>query len=117
MIGNAVINIWQAEGVKPILKYEDDLKIFQYPVKAGAFQQDGFEYEYNRDEALSSTLHSPTYSGGFQHVSHQVTNLSHTVTYWSPVDSTGLQQTPADSGRLWQTPVDSARLQWSPGAK
>ena len=67
-----------------------------------------------------STLHSPTYSGGlwrtpwslpdsdrFQHVSHQVTNLSHTVTYWSPVDSTGLQQTPADSSGIHQTPVES----------
>jgi hypothetical protein len=28
MIANAVVDIWQAEGVKPILKYEDDLKIF-----------------------------------------------------------------------------------------
>ena len=56
---------------------------------------------------MNSTLHSPTYSDGFQHVSHQVTNLSHTVTYWSLVDSTGLRQ----------TLVESTRLQWSPGAK
>ena len=28
MIGNAIVDIWQAEGMKPILKYEDDLKIF-----------------------------------------------------------------------------------------
>ena len=53
MIANAVVDIWQAEGVKPILKYEDDLKIFRYPVKAGLFQNDGFLYDYDRDEALS----------------------------------------------------------------
>ena len=61
MIGNAIVDIWQAEGVKPILKYEDDLKIFRYPVEAGAFQQDGYQYEYDRDEALSriSSLRVP----------------------------------------------------------
>ena len=53
MIGNAVVDIWQAEGVQPVLKYEDDLKIFRYPVDAGPFQQDGFYYDYDRDEALS----------------------------------------------------------------
>jgi hypothetical protein len=53
MIGNAVVDIWQAEGVKPILKYEDDLKIFRYPVTNGFFQQDGFRYDYDRNEALS----------------------------------------------------------------
>jgi hypothetical protein len=53
MIGNAVVDIWQAEGVRPVLKYEDDLKIFRYPVASGAFHQDGFEYDYDRDEALS----------------------------------------------------------------
>ena len=52
MIANAVVDIWQAEGVKPILKYEDDLKLFRYPVDAGIFQQDGFKYDYDRDEAL-----------------------------------------------------------------
>jgi hypothetical protein len=61
MIGNAIVDIWQAEGVKPILKYEDDLKIFRYPVDAGTFQQDEFKYEYDRNEALSriSSLHVP----------------------------------------------------------
>lgn len=53
MIGNAVVDIWQAEGVKPILKYEDDLKIFRYPVEEGSFKHDGFCYDYDRDEALS----------------------------------------------------------------
>jgi hypothetical protein len=61
MIANAVVDIWQAEGIKPILKYEDDLKIFRYPVEEGIFQQDGFRYDYDRDEALSriSSLRVP----------------------------------------------------------
>ena len=53
MIANAIVDIWQAEGVTPILKYEDDLKIFRYPVAAGIFHEDGFRYDYDRDEALS----------------------------------------------------------------
>jgi hypothetical protein len=52
MIGNAIVDIWQAEGVKPVLKYEDDLKVFRYPVEVGFFHQDGFDYDYDRDEAL-----------------------------------------------------------------
>jgi hypothetical protein len=61
MIGNAIVDIWQAEGVRPILKYEDDLKIFRYPVVDGVFHQDGFQYDYDRDEALSriSSLRVP----------------------------------------------------------
>ena len=53
MIGNAIVDIWQAEGVRPILKYEDDLKIFRYPVTSGKFLHEGFEYNYDRDEALA----------------------------------------------------------------
>ena len=53
MIANAVVDIWQAEGMKPILKYEDDLKIFRYPVTSGIFHHDGFRYDYDCDEALS----------------------------------------------------------------
>ena len=61
MIGNAIVDIWQAEGVRPILKYEDDLKIFRFPVTDGLFHQNGFQYDYDRDEALSriSSLHVP----------------------------------------------------------
>ena len=61
MIGNAIVNIWQAEGVKTVLKYEDDLKVFRYPVEDGFFHQDGFHYDYDRDEALHriSSLHVP----------------------------------------------------------
>jgi hypothetical protein len=53
MIANAIVDIWQAEGVRPVLKYEDDLKIFRYPTVEGIFQHDGFRYDYDRDEALS----------------------------------------------------------------
>jgi hypothetical protein len=53
MIGNAIVDIWQAEDVKPVLKYEDDLKVFRSPVESGPFHQDGFQYSYNREEALS----------------------------------------------------------------
>jgi hypothetical protein len=28
MIGNAIVDIWEAEGIQTILKYEDELKIF-----------------------------------------------------------------------------------------
>lgn len=61
MIGNAMVDIWKAEGVTPILRYEDDLKVFRYPVRARSFHQDGFKYDYDCDEALSciSPLHVP----------------------------------------------------------
>lgn len=53
MIGNAVVDIWQAEGMKPILKYEDNLKIFQYLVACGLFHYEGFRYDYDCEETLS----------------------------------------------------------------
>jgi hypothetical protein len=77
MIGNAIVDIWQAEGVMPILKYEDDLKIFRYPVEAGFFQQDGFQYEYDRDEALSriSSLRVPWHKDKGDLVFSYITNF------------------------------------------
>ena len=53
MIANAIVDIWQAEGIQLILKYEDDLKNFWYPVVFGVFHQNSFQYDYDRDEALS----------------------------------------------------------------
>ena len=32
MIGNAIVDIWITEGIKPVFKYEDDLNILRYPV-------------------------------------------------------------------------------------
>jgi len=52
MIANASVDIWIAEEVEPILKFEDDLKIFRFPVENGAFEENGYRYHYDRDEIL-----------------------------------------------------------------
>jgi hypothetical protein len=52
MIANAAVDIWMAEGIKPILKYEDDINVFRYPVKNGPFKDGSFTYNYDRTEAL-----------------------------------------------------------------
>jgi len=52
MIANAAIDIWMAEGIKPILKYEDDINVFRYPVENGPFKDGTFTYDYDHLEAL-----------------------------------------------------------------
>jgi hypothetical protein len=52
MIANAMVDIWTAEGVRPILKYEDDLNILRYPVPDGHFKDGQYSYAYDRDEIL-----------------------------------------------------------------
>lgn len=52
MIANAMVDIWITEGVKPILKYEDDLNIFRYPVQDGQFKEGHYSYAYDREEIL-----------------------------------------------------------------
>ena len=52
MIANAMVDIWIAEGVKPVLKYEDDLNILRYPIPDGTFIDGQYRYAYNRDEIL-----------------------------------------------------------------
>jgi hypothetical protein len=52
MIANAVVDIWIAEGVEPVLKYEDDLKVFRHPVTNGLFEEGGYRYHYDRSEIL-----------------------------------------------------------------
>lgn len=81
MIGNAIVNTWQAEVVKPVLKYEDDLKIFQYPVEGGCFHQDGFEYAYDHDEALShiSSLQVPWHKDKGDLIFAYITNF---IGFW-----------------------------------
>jgi len=61
MIANALVDIWRAEGVKPLLKYEDDLDIFRYPVPDGQFVDGDFRYSYDRESMLSivSSLNVP----------------------------------------------------------
>ena len=52
MIANAVVDIWKAEGVFPVPKYEDDLKVFRVPSPTGVFHDGDFSYEYDRAEML-----------------------------------------------------------------
>lgn len=53
MIANAVVDIWRAEGVSPIFKYEDDLAIIRTPVANGSFlDSNGFRYEYDKGETI-----------------------------------------------------------------
>jgi len=61
MIANAVVDIWAAEGVFPVPKYEDDLKVFRSPTPNGPFIDGEYCYEYDRTEMLRriSTLNVP----------------------------------------------------------
>lgn len=61
MIANAAVDIWIAEGIQPILKYEDDLNIFRCPVSDGLFRDGEYLYAYDRDSALGviSSLNIP----------------------------------------------------------
>jgi hypothetical protein len=52
MIANAVVDIWEGEGVGPVLKYEDDLKIFRIPSADGAFIDGEFSYDYDRSDMM-----------------------------------------------------------------
>ena len=52
MIANAVVDIWRAEGVFPVPKYEDDLKAFRFPSASGLFIDGDFRYDYDRSEML-----------------------------------------------------------------
>lgn len=56
MIGNAVVDIWQAEGARPTLKYEDDLKVFRCPLPhfSNSPSNDAIMniYDYDRAEIL-----------------------------------------------------------------
>lgn len=52
MIANALVDVWRAEGVSPLLKYEDDLNAFRYPVEDGSFIDGQYRYAYDRDDIL-----------------------------------------------------------------
>jgi len=56
MIGNAVVDIWAKEGVAPVCKYEDDLKVFRFPVDGAQFQEGDYSYSYDRDECVQCIL-------------------------------------------------------------
>jgi len=52
MIANAVVDIWKAEGIFPVPKYEDDLKVFHVPSPTGPFHDSDFSYNYDCTEML-----------------------------------------------------------------
>ena len=52
MIANAVVDIWKAEGVSPVPKYEDNLKVFQVPSPTGVLHDGDFSFEYDHAEML-----------------------------------------------------------------
>jgi len=52
MIGNAIVDIWIAEGVRPILKYEDDLAAFRIPTLLGRHTEGQHTYAYDRADML-----------------------------------------------------------------
>ena len=52
MIANAAADIWDAEGVHPVPKYEDDLKPFRFPSPSGRFCDGDFLYNYDKEEML-----------------------------------------------------------------
>ena len=52
MIGNAVVDIWAMEGVGPVCKYEDDLKVFRVPAHGAPFHEGVYSYSYDRDECI-----------------------------------------------------------------
>jgi hypothetical protein len=56
MIGNAVVDIWAKEGVAPVCKYEDDLKVFRFPVENAPFQEGVYSYSYDRDDCVRRIL-------------------------------------------------------------
>ena len=61
MIGNAVVDIWAKEGVAPVCKYEDDLKVFCFPIDNAPFCDGDYSYLYDRDECIRHIidLHVP----------------------------------------------------------
>ena len=58
MMGNAIIDIWICEDVNPIVKYENDVNVYQLH---GHFVEGGFSYDYDKHEAACwiTSLHIP----------------------------------------------------------
>ena len=62
---------------------------------------------------ISSTLNSPTYSSGLRWTLVYVTKSNKFVTYCSPPESSGVQQTLVDSSRIWWNLVESGGIRWT----
>ncbi|GLB45929.1 putative DNA breaking-rejoining enzyme [Lyophyllum shimeji] len=62
-IGNATVDIWQAESRSEnrLFKYEDDIQNFRYPNPLGRFSDGVFTYFHNRETSLAliDILHVP----------------------------------------------------------
>ncbi|GLB43019.1 putative DNA breaking-rejoining enzyme [Lyophyllum shimeji] len=62
-IGNAAVDIWQAESRSEnrLFKYEDDIQNFRYPNQLGRFSDGVFTYFHNRETSLAliDILHIP----------------------------------------------------------
>jgi hypothetical protein len=53
MIASAVVDIWEAEGVSPVVRYEDDLAPFRFPTASSIDTTSGmvsYSYAYNRED-------------------------------------------------------------------
>ena len=61
MISNTIVDIWAKEGVAPVCKYEDDLKIFHFPIDNAPFHNGDYSYLYDRNECIRHImdLHVP----------------------------------------------------------
>jgi len=52
MIANAIVDIWEGEGVFLVPKYEDNLKVFRIPSASGTFIKGDFCYDYDHAKIL-----------------------------------------------------------------
>jgi len=64
MIANAAMDIWEAEGVGPIVKYEDDVSVFRIPtaeIPGADGSSSHYTYPYDRSSAVEriSSLNIP----------------------------------------------------------
>jgi hypothetical protein len=81
MIANAMVDIWELEGIKPIVKYEDDLNIFRFPSSSGAPLLDNTPsppiFPYDRAQALNviASLNFPWHPDKGQDFSSSFTYL------------------------------------------
>ena len=65
MIASAIVDIWEEEGVDPVLKYKDDLKVFHISLVDGASINGEFHYDYDHEDMLHCIKHLsvPWHSG------------------------------------------------------
>jgi hypothetical protein len=53
MIGNAITDIWKAEGIDEIFKYEDDMDQMRVPIADGPFTDGQYKYRHDVDSSLA----------------------------------------------------------------